>query len=55
MPAVENNPRHAGGRVMKITHKVAFKFHPIFIPLNQLFQAIYNGVNSFNINRLREN
>jgi len=25
---------------MKITHNVALNFHPIFIPLNQLFGAI---------------
>jgi len=25
---------------MKITHNAAFSFHPIFIPLNQLFGAI---------------
>jgi hypothetical protein len=27
-------------RVMRITHNVALNFHPIFIPLNQLFGAI---------------
>jgi hypothetical protein len=37
---VDKNPRPAGGRVMKITHNVAFNFHPIFIPLNQLFGGI---------------
>ena len=26
--------------VMKITHELAFSFHPIFIPLNPLFGAI---------------
>jgi len=26
---------------MKITHYVALYFHPIFIPFNQLFGAIY--------------
>ena len=25
---------------MKITHNVAFNFHPIFIPFNQLFGVI---------------
>ncbi len=25
---------------MKITHNVTLNFHPIFIPLNQLFEAI---------------
>jgi hypothetical protein len=27
-------------RVMKITHNLALSFHPIFIPLNQLFGVI---------------
>jgi hypothetical protein len=32
---------------MKITHNVAFNFHPIFIPFDQLFGAILdlNGRN----------
>jgi hypothetical protein len=28
-------------RMMKITHNVALNFHLIFIPLNQLFGAIF--------------
>ena len=34
-------------RVMKITHNVALNFHPILIPLNQLFGAIYSEVDGF--------
>jgi len=32
-------------REMKITHKVAFNFHPIFIPLNQIVGGIYEECN----------
>ena len=30
---------------MKIMHNVALSFHPIFIPLNQLFGIIYEKQN----------
>jgi hypothetical protein len=45
---------------MRITHNVALNFHPIFIPLNQLFGAIldFEGIkvgSLFKNNKAKEN